>query len=144
MGTNLAPILATVKMWTLERGTICSDFKITLPTYSIFFDDFNGPTSNSRSAQQPCTMLADWIQQDTYKLIKITLDYPLGRDQFTPFLLIPKWKLETKVKSSLVYSGSLKNPSHYTTILIALLAPKLLINDVSYVAEEKFSAVTCY
>ena len=83
MGTNPAPILATVKMWKLERSAIYVDLRITLPTYSRFYDDLNGATSNSRRAQQLCTLIE---QQDADKLIKLTLDYPSSRDQFTPFL----------------------------------------------------------
>ena len=59
------------------------DLRITLPTYSRFYDDLNGATSNSRRAQQLCTLIE---QQDADKLIKLTLDYPSSRDQFTPFL----------------------------------------------------------
>ena len=62
MGTNPAPILATVKMWKLERCAIYVDLRITLPTYSRFYDDLNGATSNSRKAQQLCTLIE---QQDT-------------------------------------------------------------------------------
>ena len=83
MGTNPAPILATVKMWKLERCAIYVDLRITLPTYSRFYDDLNGATSNSRKAQQLCTLIE---QQDADKLIKLTLDYPTESDQFTPFL----------------------------------------------------------
>ena len=39
MGTNPAPILATVKMWKLEKLSVYVDLRITLPTYSRFYDD---------------------------------------------------------------------------------------------------------
>ena len=123
MGTNPAPILATVKMWKLERSAIYVDLRITLPTYSRFYDDLNGATSNSRRAQQLCTLIE---QQDTDKLIKLTLDYPSSRDQFTPFLNT-EVRISNEVKSSHGYSGNLRrNPSHYTTTLITLLAPRSL------------------
>ena len=50
MGTNPATILATVKMWKLERCAIYVVLRITLPTYSRLYDELNGTTSNSRKA----------------------------------------------------------------------------------------------
>ena len=83
MGTNPAPILATVKMWKLERASVYVDLRITLPTYSRFYDDLNGTTSNSRKAQQLCNLIE---QQDPDKLIKLTLDYPSSSEEYIPFL----------------------------------------------------------
>ena len=83
MGTNPAPILATVKMWKLERLSIYVDLRITLPTYSRFYDDLNGATSNKRRAQQ---LLNSIEHQDVDKLIKLTLDYPQTSNDYIPFL----------------------------------------------------------
>ena len=83
MGTNPAPVLATVKMWKLERLSIYVDLRITLPTYSRFYDDLNGATSNKRKAQQ---LLNSIEHQDVDNLIKLTLDYPETNNDYVPFL----------------------------------------------------------
>ena len=68
MGTNPAPILATVKMWKLEKFSVYVDLRITLLTYSRFYDDLNGATTNRRKAQQLCNLIE---QQDPDKLITL-------------------------------------------------------------------------
>ena len=83
MGTNPAPILATVKMWKLEKLSVYVDLRITLPTYSRFYDDLNGVTSNRRRAQQLCNLIE---QQDVDNLIKLTVDSPASQDDYVPFL----------------------------------------------------------
>jgi len=82
MGSNPAPILATVSMWKFERSSVYTDLRISLPTYSRFYDDLNGATTNKRRAQQLLNLIE---QNDPHGLIKLTLDYP-GTDEFTPFL----------------------------------------------------------
>ncbi len=83
MGSNPAPVLATVKMWKLERNSVYTDLRITLPTYSRFYDDLNEATSIKRKAQQLCDFIQ---QQDSDGLIKLTLDYPANRSDYVPFL----------------------------------------------------------
>ncbi|KAL5260856.1 hypothetical protein ACHWQZ_G003271 [Mnemiopsis leidyi] len=70
-------------MWKLERASVYVDLRITLPTYSRFYDDRNGTTSNSRKAQQLCNLIE---QQDPDKLIKLTLDFPSSCNEYIPFL----------------------------------------------------------
>ena len=86
MGTNPAPILATIKMWKLEKLSVYVDLRITLPTYSRFYDDLNGVTTNRRRAQQVCNLIE---QQDVDNLIKLTVDFPTSKDDFVPFLNQP-------------------------------------------------------
>ncbi|XP_063694489.1 uncharacterized protein LOC134826132 [Bolinopsis microptera] len=118
MGTNPAPILATVKMWKLEKLSVYVDLRITLPTYSRFYDDLNGATTNRRKAQQLCNLIE---QQDPDKLIKLTVDYPDNQNDFVPFL-----NTEIKIDSdgivhSRLYRKPQKKPltlhynSHHTT-----------------------------
>jgi len=118
MGTNPAPILATVKMWKLEKFSVYVDLRITLPTYSRFYDDLNGATTNRRKAQQLCNLIE---QQDPDKLIKLTVDYPDNQNDYVPFL-----NTEIKIDSdgivhSRLYRKPQKKPltlhynSHHTT-----------------------------
>ena len=83
MGSNPAPPLATVRMWKLERSTVYTDLRITLPHYSRFYDDLGGTTTNQRKAQQICNLIE---QADTDQLIKLTVDYPSSREEYIPFL----------------------------------------------------------
>ena len=118
MGTNPAPILATVKMWKLEKLSVYVDLRITLTTYSIFYDDLNGATTNKRRAQQLCNLIE---QQDAdQQIVKFTLDYPCSRNDFLPFLNTEiKIEPEGQVNSRL-YRKPLKKPltlhhsSHHT------------------------------
>ena len=83
MGSNPAPLLATVKMWKLEKNSVYVDLRITMPTYGRFYDDLYGATTNSRRAQ----LLLNRIEQsDQDELIKLTLDFPPDKSAYTPYL----------------------------------------------------------
>ena len=83
MASNPAPLLATVKMWKLEKNSVYVDLRITMPTYGRFYDDLYGATTNNRRAQ----LLLNRIEQsDPDNLIKLTLDFPSDRSVYTPYL----------------------------------------------------------
>ena len=83
MGVRPAPLGAIIKMWKLERNSLYTDLRITPLYYGRFYDDLSAITTNIRKARLICTSIES---QDPDKRIKLTLDYPELRSDFTPFL----------------------------------------------------------
>ncbi|XP_063678526.1 uncharacterized protein LOC134814359 [Bolinopsis microptera] len=79
-------------------------------TYSRFYDDLNGATTNKRKAQQLCNLIE---QQDPDKLIKLTVDYSDNQNDFVPFL-----NTEIKIDSDgIVHSRLYRKPQKKPIIL---------------------------
>ena len=83
MGVRPAPIGAIIKMWMLEKNSIYTDLRISTHFYGRFYDDLSSVTSNKRRAQLMCNLIEN---QDPDHLIRLTVDYPETRDDYTPFL----------------------------------------------------------
>ena len=72
-------------MWKLERLSLYSDLRISMVFYGRFYDDINSTASNKRRAQLMCNLIE---AEDPDQLIRLTLDYPTTKDDYTPFLNI--------------------------------------------------------
>ena len=83
MGVRPAPIGAIIKMWVLERNSVYTDLRLSTQFYGRFYDDLSSITTNKRKAQLMCNLIEN---QDPDNLIRLTLDYPETRQDYTPFL----------------------------------------------------------
>ena len=83
MGNRIAPLSATIRMWTFELKSIYTDLRISLVLYGRFYDDAGSVTTNKRKAQLMCNLLEN---QDDDGLLKLTLDYPDSKNKYIPFL----------------------------------------------------------
>ena len=83
MGVRPAPLGAIIKMWKLERLSLYSDLRISMVFYGRFYDDINSTASNKRRAQLMINLIE---AEDPDQLIRLTLDYPTTKDDYTPFL----------------------------------------------------------
>ena len=91
MGVRPAPLGAIIKMWYLERNSIYADLRLKTVFYGRFYDDIGSVGDSKRRAQ---IMINSIEAHDPDKLIKLTLDYPEKKEDFSPFL-----NVEFKVSS---------------------------------------------
>lgn len=83
MGVRPAPLGAIIKMWKLERNSLYVDLRITPTFYGRYYDDLAAITSNIRKAALICTSIE---AEDPDSRIRLTVDYPKTRNDYTPFL----------------------------------------------------------
>ena len=83
MGVRPAPLGAIIKMWKLEKNSIYVDSRISPIFYGRYYDDLAAVTSNIRKARLICTSIET---EDPDNRIKLTVDYPNTRNDYTPFL----------------------------------------------------------
>ena len=82
MGSRPAPVIAVIRMYIVEKNSIYTDLIITL-IYGRYIDDLGSTAKSKDLAQQ----LLDSIEQnDADNHIKLELDYPKSKEDFTPFL----------------------------------------------------------
>ena len=83
MGVRPAPIGAIIKMWYLERNSIYTDLRLQNVFYGRFYDDLGSVSTNRRRARMTINAIES---EDPDKLIKLTLDYPEQKEDYTPLL----------------------------------------------------------
>ena len=83
MGVRPVPIGSIIKMWVLEKNSVYTDLRLSTQFYGRFFDDLSSITTNKRKAQLMCNLNQN---QDPDNLIRLRLDYPETRRDYTPFL----------------------------------------------------------
>ena len=83
MGVRPAPLGAIIKMWKLEKNSLYVDSRISPTFYGRYYDDLAAVTSNVRKAGLICTSIE---AEDPDNRIRLTVDYPKTRNDYTPFL----------------------------------------------------------
>ena len=83
MGSRPAPLLAVIRMYNVEKRSIYIDLRLAIPLYGRYIDDLGSTSTNSRRAQ---LVLNNIEKDDNDSLIKLTLDFPSNKEQYTPFL----------------------------------------------------------
>jgi hypothetical protein len=83
MRVRPAKIGAIIKMSMLEKNSIYTDLRISTHFYGRFYDDLSSVTSYKRRAKLMSNLIEN---QDPDHLIRLTVDYPETRDDYTPFL----------------------------------------------------------
>ena len=83
MGVRPAPLGAIIKMWTLERNALYKNLRINMVYYGRFYDDLSSASQNVRRARLMCNLIES---EDPDQLVRLTLDYPETKEEYTPFL----------------------------------------------------------